>query len=1073
MSIYPQGSIWRRWDLHIHSPFSVLNMQFQSNFDSYAKSLFEAAVERQIAAIGVTDYFCIEGYRQLRAIQADRKRLVSLCGEAVAERAAHILLLPNVEFRIDKLIEKKAVNIHVLFSNELEPDVIESEFLHQLKFVFAGRPDHGDETRSLTMANLAALGVRLKSEDAEFAKYTDLFTGMNNAKVSDSEITEVLASTRSVFYKKYLLAVSCDEVLSSLDWKGQDHLTRKNLYSKCNFLFTTNPKTVHWALGKRHDSEASFIAEFGSIKPCLGGSDAHRESEFFRQKEHRYTWVKSDPTFKGLLHAVSMPEDRIYIGDAPPNEGTASLEGARYLQSVEVRKLSQTKVAEKWFDFKLCVNPGLVAIIGRKGSGKSALADIVGLLGGSRRLEHFSFLNKDKFRRGKNASPSSGFQGQIVWCSGEEGTKQGLHEDPPAHNTERVTYIPQEHLEKMCTDIRTDVRESAFSKVLEEVLFSLIGRADQLGCNSFSQLLERKTSPLKGRLASLRQEVNRLNLEIVATEKKRLRSNHSALSARLTAKQSELNAIQNPAAVPDPSQSKPETLSTDSETTKKLGELRASKEKSEARSEALNSEKIRLVSRIAAASDLIENLTQLEDQFRILPAKLAEDLATIGIPHSALPLVIHRDVDSVGEVAGDRPALLLARPRAQDASPEAIVVEVGEADALYAAHPLARLEIWYTPLELAVEQSKQGKAQVEEELAGIADVSAEVQKTIKSLELKLAEPAKKFEDYKRRLQEAEEKRRSLRGDATTQDTILYIQKQLEDYAALPQTLTDLRARRAALLRDIHSVLVKELEILRELYRPFAMRVEEAGFEINQPLRITADFTLQPFCFTDGFLANVHMNRPGRFRIADEARKLVGEMLAGVEFDRIESVVEFISDIETELKYSTETPDVLYDQLKDADPQNLYDFLYSLEYLAPAHELRWDGKPLAQLSPGERGTLLLLFFTLIDRSGLPLVLDQPEENLDNQTVYTTLVPALKAARKRRQVIMVTHNPNLAVVCDADQIICAELDKGNGIEIRYESGSLEDDVIARKVVDILEGTMPAFTTREKRYEIGAVL
>src|SRR6185436_17061751 len=101
----------------------------------------------------------------------------------------------------------------------------------------------------------------------------------------------------------------------------------------------------------------------------------------------------------------------------------------------------------------------------------------------------------------------------------------------------------------------------------------------------------------------------------------------------------------------------------------------------------------------------------------------------------------------------------------------------------------------------------------------------------------------------------------------------------------------------------------------------------------------------------------------------------------------------------------------------ASIKDLYDFIFSLQYVDPVYRLEWDGKTLEQLSAGERGNLLLIFYLLVDRDDTPLVIDQPEENLDNQTVYGTLVPCIKDAKKRRQIVIVTHNANLAVVCDA--------------------------------------------------------
>jgi ABC-type transport system involved in cytochrome bd biosynthesis fused ATPase/permease subunit len=104
---------------------------------------------------------------------------------------------------------------------------------------------------------------------------------------------------------------------------------------------------------------------------------------------------------------------------------------------------------------------------------------------------------------------------------------------------------------------------------------------------------------------------------------------------------------------------------------------------------------------------------------------------------------------------------------------------------------------------------------------------------------------------------------------------------------------------------------------------------------------------------------------------------------------------------------------------------------------------------------------------VDKDRRPLVIDQPEENLDNQTVYSVLVPAIKDVKQARQIVLVTHNPNIAVVCDADQIVEASIDKGDGNRVRYHTGSIESSALNRAVVDILEGTRPAFRNRGSKY------
>ncbi|MCR4286570.1 MAG: AAA family ATPase, partial [Deltaproteobacteria bacterium] len=146
---------------------------------------------------------------------------------------------------------------------------------------------------------------------------------------------------------------------------------------------------------------------------------------------------------------------------------------------------------------------------------------------------------------------------------------------------------------------------------------------------------------------------------------------------------------------------------------------------------------------------------------------------------------------------------------------------------------------------------------------------------------------------------------------------------------------------------------------------------------------------------------------------------------------------------------------------------LYDMMFSLDYLKPRYALMMGDKELSQLSPGERGTLLLVFYLLVDKDDIPLVIDQPEENLDNQTVYELLVPCIKEAKQRRQIIIVTHNPNLAVVCDAEQVIFSNLDKKDNYRMSYLSGAIENPEINKAIVDVLEGTMPAFDNRESKY------
>jgi hypothetical protein len=75
--------------------------------------------------------------------------------------------------------------------------------------------------------------------------------------------------------------------------------------------------------------------------------------------------------------------------------------------------------------------------------------------------------------------------------------------------------------------------------------------------------------------------------------------------------------------------------------------------------------------------------------------------------------------------------------------------------------------------------------------------------------------------------------------------------------------------------------------------------------------------------------------------------------------------------------------------------------------------------------------------------------------------------IKKAHERRQVFIVTHNPNLAVVCDADQVIYAKMNKASGNAITYKNGALENPSLSQYVTDVLEGTRWALGVRDAKY------
>jgi ABC-type Na+ transport system ATPase subunit NatA len=128
--------------------------------------------------------------------------------------------------------------------------------------------------------------------------------------------------------------------------------------------------------------------------------------------------------------------------------------------------------------------------------------------------------------------------------------------------------------------------------------------------------------------------------------------------------------------------------------------------------------------------------------------------------------------------------------------------------------------------------------------------------------------------------------------------------------------------------------------------------------------------------------------------------------------------------------------------------------------------RYIVRDFAKLSLGQKQSVLLALMPSSD-SDKPLIIDQPEDNLDGEFIYTTLVPVLRHAKERRQVIMVTHNPNVAVLGDAEQIVVMKALNDRG-EI-VARGSIDNPDTRDAACAILEGAREAFLRRAKIYGI----
>lgn len=156
-----------------------------------------------------------------------------------------------------------------------------------------------------------------------------------------------------------------------------------------------------------------------------------------------------------------------------------------------------------------------------------------------------------------------------------------------------------------------------------------------------------------------------------------------------------------------------------------------------------------------------------------------------------------------------------------------------------------------------------------------------------------------------------------------------------------------------------------------------------------------------------------------------------------------------------------------------------------------YKIKMDEDTIDKMSPGKKALVLLKILIALAEARCPILIDQPEDDLDNRSIYDELVKFIKEKKKERQIIIVTHNANIVLGADAEEVIIANQDgqktKNKDRKFEYRSGSLENcdpiknsageiekgilnsQGIQNHICDILEGGKQAFSERRNKYRI----
>jgi ABC-type lipoprotein export system ATPase subunit len=355
MNKYKRGSVWRKWDLHVHTPCSLHQGYGGDNkeiWDRYIDDL--EGLPDEIGVLGINDYIFLDGYKKVLEYKRNG-RLPKI-----------ELLLPVIELRINRFgsFSKKdpwsRINFHIIFSNELEAELIEAQFLNAIQNCYQLTPEYKDYWGGVvSKESLQEFGKKIKETSTVNIGESDLKVGFHNLNFKEEEIFKKLNSTH-FFRDKYLTALGKTE-WDALRWEGSS-AEKKDIINKVDFVFTASESKEKYLSAKEK------LSNEGVNNTLLDCSDAHHfsNSEEKDRLGNCLTWIKADPTFEGLRQIKFEPELRIKVGENPKKQfPKLKIDGLKISDTQQFQLINQ----------KVLFNNDLVSIIGGRGAGKSALLE--------------------------------------------------------------------------------------------------------------------------------------------------------------------------------------------------------------------------------------------------------------------------------------------------------------------------------------------------------------------------------------------------------------------------------------------------------------------------------------------------------------------------------------------------------------------------------------------------------------------------------------------------------------------------------------------------------------------------
>ena len=960
--MYPRGSEWRRWDLHVHAPGTLRNNRF-GDWEEYLQAI---EVQDQVRVIGVTEYLSLETYSILKR-HKERGRIPNID-----------LLIPNLEFRLAPPSDKAtAVNIHLLIS----PDDPQHE--HQIKSALGRLYWEFNHQRYSCLPNqLIALGRAFDPEIND--KSVALSAGALQFKIDFTAFRDWFNGEHWLQQNALVAVAAGADGLSGFRRDGAWAALRDEVTRFSQILFSGRPGEREFWLGQRTEQDRDTVQRLGGPRPCLHGSDAHDLATLFRPDHDRFCWIKADPTFEGLRQVVYEPADRVHIGPTPPRY----YDNARIIQSITLVR------SDGWFeDVEIPLNAGLVSVIGQKGSGKSALAEVVAYAAGSwENEERGSFIKR----------AGSHLKDLLITLNWADSRSRQSRLGGEQTGDDEVRYLSQKFVERLCSE---DHIGTELVREIEVVVFSNLDPTETLNASTFDELRALRTKGIREVGDRLREDVARLIREECAllNNARKLDEKKNRIRVLIQERKGLFKQIPPPAT---------------QEEARRQDNLQRFRAALATLQQAIagNKQELQKVADIRAKAD------EFRAQMRRFAAELDKLLADVGVPE--------------GERGPFRPDFPADTEPPLARREQTLRSEIAQREGV-AENPAENTLRWLeTQIKTLVQRETADKAQ---------------QERVRLIQTRIAKIDIEVKQVKAEIRQIEGPER-VRIAASHEE-------RLEAYVAYFRNLKH------------------EQDTLEQLYAPVKEHLASATL---RPMEQELEFSIRWEADLKTWLerGSVHFDQRRTMPYgtmseleAGADRILVPAWTSG-NADKIRPAME---EFLTEFR-RRDLPHRNYLRA-GVTGQDLLQWLYELDHIKLTYGLKYNGVELEKLSPGTKGIVLLILYLNMDVADTrPIIVDQPDENLDNESIYELLTACFKAAKSRRQIVLITHNPNLVVNADSEQVIVARCERReNGLpHITYHTGALENDRptegnIKQQVCRILEGGSEAFRRRERRYAL----